>query len=79
METPTSADKTRKRPPAEVEATHPEKDLRSPMARVVLEEEVEEFFAILKRVHVAVKRCLMERPDLTSQIRKKKKKKKKKK
>ncbi|CAN1147172.1 Protein NIM1-INTERACTING 2 [Linum perenne] len=55
METPMTTDKTKKRPPAEVEATHPEKDLRSPMARAVPEEEVEECFTILRRIHVAVK------------------------
>ncbi|CAN1181358.1 Protein NIM1-INTERACTING 2 [Linum perenne] len=55
METPTAADKTRKRPPAEVDPTNPETDLRSPLARAVPEEEVEEFFAILRRIHVAVK------------------------
>ncbi|CAN0876359.1 Protein NIM1-INTERACTING 2, partial [Linum grandiflorum] len=52
METPAAEKKNRKRPPAEVETTTP----GSPMAaRAVPEEEVEEFFAILRRIHVAVK------------------------
>ncbi|CAN1141199.1 hypothetical protein LINPERPRIM_LOCUS25338 [Linum perenne] len=55
METLMTADKTKKRPLAEVEATHPKKYLRSPMARAVPEEEVEEFFTILRRIRVAVK------------------------